>query len=156
MNEKRFLLFLFLWLPGLGLPKLCWIIAVRVRLVPLSCSWTQRKCFQFFSFENVVCCGFVLCGLYYVEVGSLRIPWRRPGQTTPVFLHGESPRTKEPGGLWSIGSQRVWKQFKWISTAQVLSMPTFWRVFIINEYWVLSKAFSASIRLLYGFYPSIC
>ena len=30
MNEKRFLLFLFLWLPWLGLPKLYWIIVVRV------------------------------------------------------------------------------------------------------------------------------
>ena len=27
--------------------------------------------------------------------------------TTPVFLPGESPWTKEPGGLQSMGSQRV-------------------------------------------------
>ena len=25
----------------------------------------------FFTIENDVCCGFVVCGLYYVEVGSL-------------------------------------------------------------------------------------
>ena len=27
--------------------------------------------------------------------------------TTPVFLPGESPWTEEPGGLQSVGSQRV-------------------------------------------------
>ena len=28
-------------------------------------------------------------------------------QPTPVFLPGESPWTEEPGGLQSVGSQRV-------------------------------------------------
>ena len=36
-----------------------------------------------------------------------KIPWRRVWQPTPVFLPGESPWTEEPGGLQSIGSQRV-------------------------------------------------
>ena len=36
-----------------------------------------------------------------------KIPWRRAWQTTPVFLPGESPWTEKPGGLQSIGSQRV-------------------------------------------------
>ena len=36
-----------------------------------------------------------------------KIPWRRAWQPTPVFLPGESPRTEEPGGLQSIGFQRV-------------------------------------------------
>ena len=36
-----------------------------------------------------------------------KIPWRRAWQPTPVFLLGESPWTEEPGGLQSIGSQRV-------------------------------------------------
>ena len=31
----------------------------------------------------------------------------RAWQPTPVFLPGESPRTEEPDGLQSIGSQRV-------------------------------------------------
>ena len=35
------------------------------------------------------------------------IPWRRKWQPTPVFLPGESPWTKDPGGLQSVGSQRV-------------------------------------------------
>ena len=33
--------------------------------------------------------------------------WRRAWHTTPVFLPGESPQTEEPGGLQSMGLQRV-------------------------------------------------
>ena len=36
-----------------------------------------------------------------------KMPWRRAWQPPPVFLPGESPRTAEPGGLQSMGSQRV-------------------------------------------------
>ena len=36
-----------------------------------------------------------------------KIPWRREWQPTPVFLPGESPWMEEPGGLQSIGLQRV-------------------------------------------------
>ena len=36
-----------------------------------------------------------------------KIPWRRTGQPTPVFLPGKSHRTEEPGGLQSIGLQRA-------------------------------------------------
>ena len=36
-----------------------------------------------------------------------KIPWRRAGQPTPVFLPGEPPWTEEPGGLQSMESQRV-------------------------------------------------
>ena len=39
--------------------------------------------------------------------GSGRFPWRRKWQLTPVFLPGESLWTEEPGGLQSLGSQRV-------------------------------------------------
>ena len=44
------------------------------------------------------------------DAGSVRvrkIPWRRAWQPIPVVLPGESPWTEEPGGLQSIGSQRV-------------------------------------------------
>ena len=34
-------------------------------------------------------------------------PLEREWQLTPVFLPGESPWTEEPGGLQSMGSQRV-------------------------------------------------
>ena len=36
-----------------------------------------------------------------------KILWRRVWQLTPVFLPGESSWTEEPGGLQSMGSQRV-------------------------------------------------
>ena len=36
-----------------------------------------------------------------------KIPWRRAWQPTLVFLPGESPWTKDPGRLQSIGSQVV-------------------------------------------------
>ena len=36
-----------------------------------------------------------------------KMPWRRAWQPIPVFLPGESPRTEDPGGLQSLGSQRV-------------------------------------------------
>ena len=36
-----------------------------------------------------------------------KISWRRAWQPTPVFLPGESPWMEEPGGLQSVGSQRV-------------------------------------------------
>ena len=45
------------------------------------------------------------------DLGSIpglgRFPWRRAWQPTPVFLPGESRWTEEPGGLQSMGSQRV-------------------------------------------------
>ena len=45
------------------------------------------------------------------DLGSIpgleKIPWRREWQPTPVFLPGESPWTEEPGGLESMGLQRV-------------------------------------------------
>ena len=36
-----------------------------------------------------------------------RIPWRRAWQPTLVFLPGESYGQRKPGGLQSMGSQRV-------------------------------------------------
>ena len=33
---------------------------------------------------------------------------------------------------------------------------TFWRVFITNGYWILSKAFTASLEIFIWFYSSIC
>ena len=43
--------------------------------------------------------------------------WKREWQSTPVFLPGESPWAEEPGGLQSMGSQRVGHAWK-LSTAQ--------------------------------------
>ena len=36
-----------------------------------------------------------------------KIPWGSEWQPIPVFLPGESPWTEVPGGLQSVGSQRV-------------------------------------------------
>ena len=36
-----------------------------------------------------------------------KIPWRPAWQPTQVFSLGKFPWTEEPGGLWSMGSQRV-------------------------------------------------
>ena len=45
------------------------------------------------------------------DLGSIpglgKIPWKRARQPIPVFLPGESPRTEKPGGLQSMGLQRV-------------------------------------------------
>ena len=40
-------------------------------------------------------------------------PWRWAEQPTPVFLPRESPWTEEPGGLQSMGSQRV--RLDWVT-----------------------------------------
>ena len=41
------------------------------------------------------------------SIPGLGRPWRRVWLPTPVFLPRESPRTDEPGGLQSMGSQRT-------------------------------------------------
>ena len=48
-------------------------------------------------------CNAGAAGSSWVE----NIPWRRAWQPTPIFLPGESPQTEDPGGLQSVGSQRV-------------------------------------------------
>ena len=35
-----------------------------------SCSWLWGKCFQFFTIEDNVGCGFIIYGFYYIEVCS--------------------------------------------------------------------------------------
>ena len=39
--------------------------------------------------------------------GFGRFPWTRAWQSTLVFWPGEGPWAEEPGGLQSVGSQRV-------------------------------------------------
>ena len=57
-----------LWL--LGLSKLCWIIVCKSGS-PYLIPDLRGNTFRFFNTENNVCYGFVIYGLYYVEVGSL-------------------------------------------------------------------------------------
>ena len=62
-----------------------------------------------------------------------KIPWRRAGRLTPVFLPGESPWTEEPGRLQSTGSQRVGHDWATKhSTAQV-SVPEKYYYIIKNK-----------------------
>ena len=65
-----FLLFLFLlWLPWLKLPKLCWITVVRVGNLVLFLILVEMV--SVFHHWGDVGCGFVIYGLYHVEVSSL-------------------------------------------------------------------------------------
>ena len=41
------------------------------------------------------------------DVGSLEDPLEEGVATHPSILARRMPETEEPGGLWSIGSQRV-------------------------------------------------
>ena len=47
------------------------------------------------------------CGRSGFDPWVGKIPWRMAWQPTPVFLPGESPWTEKPGGLHSMGLQRV-------------------------------------------------
>ena len=52
----------------------------------------------------------LICLSIYISGFDLwvgKVPWRRAWQPTPVFSHGESPWTEEPGGLQSTGFQRA-------------------------------------------------
>ena len=69
--EFEFLFFPFVhWLLWQGLPKLYWIIEVRVDILVLFLILEE---IQFFTIENNVCSEFVIYGLYYVEVSSLMV-----------------------------------------------------------------------------------
>ena len=48
--------------------KLCWIVVVKVGTLVFS--WLKRKCFQFSTIEDNVCCGFIIYGFHSVEVWS--------------------------------------------------------------------------------------
>ena len=50
---------------------------------------------------------YLQCGRPGFDPWVWKIPWRRIGQPTTVFLPGESPWTEEPGRLQFMGLQRV-------------------------------------------------
>ena len=50
-------------------------------------------------------------------------PLRRKGQSTPVFLTGKSPWTEGPGGLQSVGSQRVGYNGACVYTFSIFGIP---------------------------------
>ena len=61
----------------------------------------------------------------WVQCRVGKIPWRRAWQPTPVFLPGESPWSEEPGGLQSMGSQRVGQDGATTSTQFYMLLPLF-------------------------------
>ena len=81
--------------PGFFSP-ICWVIRNNPYLKPGLPWWLRQKrsCLQ--------------CGRPGFAPWVEKIPWRRAWQPTPVFLLGESPQTEEPGGVQSMGLQRVW------------------------------------------------
>ena len=53
-----------------------------------------------------------------------KIPWRRKWQPTPVFLAWRIPWTEKPGGLQSIGSQRV--RHNWVTEYACIGYQVRW------------------------------
>ena len=66
-------------------------------------------------------------------------PWRRAWQPIPVFLPGETPGTKEPGRLQSIGSQRV--RHDWSNLAPMHG-HRFWKILDLNTFTIFIIYFS--------------
>ena len=62
-----------------------------------------------------------------------KTPWGRKWQPTPVCLSGESPWTEEPGGLQSMGSQRV--RHDW-GDKQILTPATMFAFYICNSIFI--------------------
>ena len=109
----EFLLFRFLlWLLQRGPPNPHWITVPRVDILVLFL--TLEEMLSVFTAENNLCCGFAVCGLYYVDAGLptwcqllfnscqcrrhqrlgfdlwiRKIPWRRKWQPALVFLPGK-------------------------------------------------------------------
>ena len=54
-----------------------------------------------------------------------KIPWRRAWQLTPVFLPGEFHGQEEPGGLWTMGLQRV--RHNWSDLACMHACRILWK-----------------------------
>ena len=60
-----------------------------------------------------------------------RIPWRRAWWPTPGFLPEESPCPEKPGGLQSMGSQRVGHNWSYLAcTHACMHVFTYFKIFI--------------------------
>ena len=97
-----------------------------ITLHPLFCPGPGNHHSTFCLFIYLTARG-TLCKCHYIEFIHLwwrpgfdpwvgKISWRRAWQPTLVFLLVESPWTEEPGGLSSMGSQRV--ENDWSNRAQ--------------------------------------
>ena len=91
------LLFYLLWLiRWILLSSYC--LCMRIFMIELLLQWLSGK-------EPACQCRKLKRHRFDPWVG--KIPWRRTWQSTPIFLPGKIPGTEEPGGLQSIGLQRV-------------------------------------------------
>ena len=172
--QSGFPLFLFLlWFPCLGLPKLCWIIVVRVGTLVFFLI-LEEMLSAFHHWENVSC-GFIIYGLYNVELpgdasgkepacqcrGCKRcgfnpwtgkIPWRGAQQPTPVFLPGECHGQRSQSGNSPQGhAQSDTAEVTEHSTQRCLLCPFSEECFFfLNHKWVLN--FVESFFCIYSEY----
>ena len=79
------------------------------------------------------------------------ISWRRAWQPFPIFLPGKSPWTEEPGGLESMGSQRV--RHDWatrhinIYNATALSVHLSVDILVVSMSWLLLKMLNMGVQV---------
>ena len=85
------------------------LISFRIDLFDLAVQGTLKSLLQNHNSKLSV----LQCSAFF--------PWRRAWQSTPVFLPGESPWTEKPGGLQSMGPQRVGHD--WATKYSLLNCP---------------------------------
>ena len=76
-----------------------------------------------------------------------KIPWSRKQQPTPVFLPGEIPWMEEPGGLQSIGLQRIghgWSDLALLSRTAANMDST--QIALVHQVWEISRPAFAELR----------
>ena len=104
-----------------------WYVWIQFYFLPRGCLGVSASCISLFcfifKFLPLTFFFFFFASLVAQMVKNLqwgrpgfdpwvgKIPWKRAWKPTPVFLPGESPWTEEPGGLQSMGSQRV--KYNW-------------------------------------------
>ena len=74
--------------------------------------------------------------------------WRRKWQPTPVFLPGECQGRGSLVGchLWGCTESDTTEATSQQQQQHLPSIPAFWRVFIINGCWILSKNFLMKVK----------
>ena len=79
---------------------------------------------------------------------SFFLNWTIVAMPNPVFLPGESPWTEKPGGLQSIGSQRIRHNWATKHTGkQCLNMDYYVRKYFLEKFWYFSVCFIANFFL---------